>query len=693
MNRIVSTALAMAIVAALSEPSAAVVRDVQPPLKGNAEVAKAPAYDRFIVKFRDSELETRTTAARQRSLELAAAGRGLKARVLRRTSLGSEVLSLDKRLGPVEARAFMDQVRLDPMVEYIEPDLRMKPAYTPNDPLYSQQWHYNDPVGGISLSTAQDISRGSGVVVAVLDTGYTNHPDLDGNRVPGYDFISDIATANDGNGRDSNPYDPGDWVAVDECGEGEEADDSSWHGTHVAGTIAAVTNNGLGVAGVAPLAKVQPVRVLGKCGGYTSDIADAIVWASGGVVSGVPANANPAEVINMSLGGEGACSVTYQTAINSAVARGSVVVVAAGNSNSSVELHTPANCQNVVAVASSDLDGTRSSFSNAGAGIDITAPGGGGINGNGDSVGIASTADSGTTAPEAPGYFFYQGTSMAAPHVAGVVALMQSLSPNTPARVEEILKLTANPIAPFDCPGTCGAGKLNAFAALRGVQGTFPRPPFIVLRNNVWETVASSPAGSQIRYSLPNFGGSKNLNFRLRNGSGNADLYVKFGSPPSLSDYDCRSNTAGNEEICTFEAPVLGNYYVMVHGASAHSGVEILASHYARLFLNRDDYAIPDLGVTQSPIVVRRRPGYASTRTLVRVEIPHTYRGDLKLELIGPSGRVFPLQQSSADANPDIVREFRVDASSELRNGIWHLRVTDEGPADVGHINSWQMRL
>src|SRR5690606_15464034 len=160
----------------------------------------------------------------------------------------------------------------------------------------------------------------------VLDTGYADHNDLDANIVPGYDFIIDEAVAGDGDGRDGDAHDPGDWY-------GGYA--SSWHGTHVAGTVAAVTDNGAGLAGVAYKAKVQPVRVLGHGGGYTSDIADAIVWASGGTVDGVPANENPAEVLNLSLGGDGSCAQdpVTQEAIDGAIERGVTVVVAAGNDN------------------------------------------------------------------------------------------------------------------------------------------------------------------------------------------------------------------------------------------------------------------------------------------------------------------------------------------------------------------------
>ena len=258
----------------------------------------------------------------------------------------------------------------------------------------------------------------------MLDTGITNHSDLNANILPGYDFIIDTAVSADGDGRDSNPSDPGD---------ADGGYPSSWHGTHVTGTVAAVTNNGVGVAGMAFSAKVVPVRVLGKGGGYDSDIADAVIWASGGTVSGVPANANPAEAINLSLGGSGACGSAMQSAINGAVGRGTTLVIAAGNSNANVSGFSPANCNNVVAVGSNTNTGARSSFSNYGALVDIAAPG----------SSILSTLNTGTAGPVAETYASYSGTSMAAPHVAGIVALMQSraTTPLTPAQVESTLKI------------------------------------------------------------------------------------------------------------------------------------------------------------------------------------------------------------------------------------------------------------
>ena len=180
-------------------------------------------------------------------------------------------------------------------------------AFTPNDPRYNEQWHYFEAAGGINAPPAWDKSTGTGVVVAVIDTGYRPHADLAANILPGYDFISDTFVANDGNGRDSDAQDPGDWINPGECGPGDPAAFEARAGT--ARTWPApsprVTNNSNGVAGVAFNARVVPARVLGKCGGFTSDIADAIVWTSGGTVSGVPANANPAKVLNISLGGGG----------------------------------------------------------------------------------------------------------------------------------------------------------------------------------------------------------------------------------------------------------------------------------------------------------------------------------------------------------------------------------------------------
>jgi serine protease len=416
------------------------------------------SFDQFIVKYRDG------TAPATRKAGLANASRGVSKAVsvgrLRSLAIGGDVVRASRALDRAEAETLMRQIAADPTVEYVEVDLLVQRTMTPNDTHYGTYlWGLQSGTPGIRADQAWNTTSGTGVVVAVLDTGYTDHSDLSGNLLPGYDFISDSRNAGDGNGRDSDAHDPGDAA---------RGKNSSWHGTHVAGTVAAVGNNAKGVIGVAYGAKVVPVRVLGKSGGYTSDIADAITWASGGSVAGVPANANPAEVINMSLGGQSTCSTTYQNAINGAVSRGSTVVVAAGNSNMDVAGFTPASCNNVIAVAATNNVGTRASYSNYGAKIDVAAPGGDGSSCN---TLIVSTGNSGSTSPSTENYMCMAGTSMAAPHVAGLVALMQSVraTPLTPAQVESILKSTLRAF-PGSNDKAIGAGIIDANAAVNAAK-------------------------------------------------------------------------------------------------------------------------------------------------------------------------------------------------------------------------------
>ncbi|ATQ73175.1 peptidase S8 [Massilia violaceinigra] len=434
----------------------------------------ATTTDRMIVKYKETgpvvpgaALMAGANQARLAVVQRSGQQFGLTMKALHTTANGAQILKLDKKMDLKDVAAIAkDLMERDTSIEYAEPDRIMHPLFTPNDPRYSEQWHYGDTTGGLRLPAAWDIATGTGVVVAVLDTGFRPHADLSGQFVGGYDFITDTKIANDGNGRDSDASDPGDAVVAGECGNGRPLQNqtSSWHGTHVAGTIAAKTNNGLGVAGVAFNSKVLPLRVLGKCGGYTSDIADAITWASGGSVSGVPVNANKARVINMSLGGGGACDTTTQNAINGARSRGTVVIVAAGNDNVNVSGSSPANCSGVIAIAATRKDGGRASYSNYGTLIDVAAPGGdtGGL--------ILSTLNAGTGAPGADNYANYAGTSMATPHVAGVAALMLSKnSALTPDEIESKLKSTARAF-PATC-NSCGTGIVDALAAVKSVTG------------------------------------------------------------------------------------------------------------------------------------------------------------------------------------------------------------------------------
>ena len=494
--------------------------------------------DRIIVKYKDSMPAAKGVAkaaamSGERKARLDRAGQqfGMTVRESHTISTGAHVFKLNGKRGLKDVQALAaEMMARDPSIEYAEPDRIMTHMATANDPMYSQQWHYTDTTGGLRLPTAWDKSTGSGVVVAVIDTGYRPHADLSGQILQGYDFIGDTFVSNDGNGRDSDASDPGDAIAVGECGGGQptRAQNSSWHGTHVAGTVAARTNNSLGVAGVAYNAKIVPARVLGKCGGYTSDIADAITWTSGGAVSGVPTNANKARVLNLSLGGGGACDSTTQAAINGARSRGAVVVVAAGNDAMNVSNASPANCSGVVAVAATGKTGGRASYSNYGTLIDVAAPGGDG------SYSVLSTLNSGTSAPASDNYAGYQGTSMATPHVAGVAALMLSLnSALTPDDIESRLKSTARAF-PASCSG-CGTGIVDATAAVNSVVIIDPPPNTETESNNTTGTAnLVSTSGTTMN---GNMGSTTDTDyFRVDLPAGKTLSSVL--TPNSSSDYD-----------------------------------------------------------------------------------------------------------------------------------------------------------
>ena len=426
--------------------------------------------NQIIVKYRDDRLTTMAQAAEAAQMARLSAQAGVALTYFRPMSGDAHVLRLPARMPVAEVERIAARLSALPEVAYAEPDYIMQPMLVPNDPQYSDQWHYYETYG-INLPQAWDISTGSpNIVVAVIDTGHLLHTDLNGRFIGGYDFISDVARANDGDARDADPQDPGDWITSAESSSGYFAGcpvrNSSWHGTHVAGTIGAVTNNGQGVAGVNWVAKLLSVRVLGKCGGASSDIADGMRWAAGLSVTGVPANPNPAKVLNLSLGGNSStCPTTFQSAINAVNAVGSIVVVAAGNSNSNAAGFTPANCNGVITVGATNRSGVRAWYSNYGSVVDVSAPGGeSGIDG------VLSTANTGTQGPASDSYAYKQGTSMAAPHVAGVVSLMLAINPTLNfTQTETILKLTAKPFGSGHTCNlfSCGAGIVNAHAALR----------------------------------------------------------------------------------------------------------------------------------------------------------------------------------------------------------------------------------
>lgn len=454
-------------------------------------------------------------------------------------------------------------------VEYAVPDRRRRLHAPPNDPLYSQgpplleasggppagQWYLRAPAGDVQSSsnveTAWSVTTGvPGVVVAVLDTGVRfDHPELQrahagGNVLPGYDMISNVNVANDGDGRDPDASDPGDWLTQEEIERPSSpfyqcdpvAQNSSWHGTQVSGLIGALTNDGSGMASVARNVRVLPVRVLGKCGGFDSDIIAGMRWAAGLAVPGLPFNANPAAVLNLSLGGESPCSAAYQDVVAQIEAAGAIVVASAGNSAGHA-VGTPANCPGVIAVAGLRHAGTKVGFSDLGAEISVSAPAGNCINvaaGTPCLYPIVTTSNAGLTIPvsDAEGGSIHTdsfrpslGTSFAAPLVSGTVALMLSARPSLePVALKAILRSTARkfpasgagidvatPVPQCAEPRhagaiqfdqlecqctttTCGAGMLDAGAAVVAARAG-PAPNYTGL---FW----NSPAGSESGWGI-----------------------------------------------------------------------------------------------------------------------------------------------------------------------------------------------
>lgn len=403
-----------------------------------------------------------------------AAERGYTLRHLRKLAKGGDLIELDKALPPAVMRRLADELaKLDDRIDYVEPDVVMVPLAASNDKHSAAQWNINDPTAGIYANEAWAMSKGQGVVVAVVDTGVRPHVDLMPNLLPGHDFISNRAAARDGDGRDGQAWDEGTWTTATQCGPDQLPQDSLWHGTHVAGTIGAVANNRLGIAGVAPKAQLLPVRVVGRCGGRTSDIIDGMMWAAGLPVSGTPLNRHPAQVINLSLGSLTQCSKSFQQAINAVRSAGAVVVAAAGNSDTDVANFSPAGCDGVISVAASDRNGRLAYYSNHGRRITVAAPGG--DMRDAAEGGILSLYNAGARRPALDMLAYMQGTSMAAPHVSGVVALMLARNPGlAPAKVEQLLRGSARAMPAGNCRGGCGGGLVDAAAAVAAAAVVSP---------------------------------------------------------------------------------------------------------------------------------------------------------------------------------------------------------------------------
>ena len=606
MNTTLRTLCYTAVAIGLAVP---VVNAAPPMLRSPLATAAVPdalPVQQMIIKYaagsppaqRDGVLLQRLQSAAVLTRSAAVTAAPLEFKVLRSTATGARLVRASRALGKAEGDALLAELRRDPTLKYAQLDTLKHPLDNlPDDPqLPLLQWDLTQPGSGIAAPAAWQHTQGEGLVVAVLDTGYLPHRDLAANIVPGYDMVSwygqsadEPDIAGDGDGRDADATDVGDWsdASMPWCGTNRG---SSWHGTHVAGTVAAIGNNGVDIAGVAYKAKVQPVRVLGHCGGLTSDIADAIVWAAGGHVDGVPDNATPAEVINMSLGGSGTCreDSATQEAIDFAISRGVTVVAAAGNSNGNVVGFTPASCRGVVAVGATGVDGGRASYSNYGAGISVSAPGG-----NASSASdpadhwIWSLGDSGATVANNDNAIVgMNGTSMSSPHVAGVVALMQAAAvgsgraPLTPQQVTKLLRSTAQPFLVAPSPSTpMGPGIVDAGAAVEAAMQDIVEEPGIPL---VKATALANQAGGDVLYRLDVEPEVSNLQLRTFGGRGDVAMYVSYDAVPTAAAYQYASDKPGNNEAVVVRKPTRGTWYVRLvgKGTEGFSGVNLLGDYY-----------------------------------------------------------------------------------------------------------------
>ena len=524
----------------------------------------------------------------------------------------------------------------DPRVAYVEEDGVVHASATQS----GATW-------GIDRTDQRDLplsgtytydTTASTVHAYIVDTGIlSSHGDFGGRVSGGYSAISDGRGTTDCNG----------------------------HGTHVAGTVAGAT------WGVAKGAQLHPVRVLGCDGsGTNSGVIAGMDWVAGNHVK-------PA-VANMSLGG--GASTSTDDAVARMTSAGVTVVVAAGNDNSNACNYSPARAASAITVGSTTSSDARSSFSNYGSCLDIFGPG----------SSITSAWYTSNTATNT-----ISGTSMASPHVAGVAALYLAVNPGaTPSQVTSAI-INASTPNKVTSPGTGSPNRL-LYSFFDGSTPPPPPPPG-ELTKGVPVTNLSASTGNWLHYTMVVPSGASNLNFNLSGGSGDADMYVKFGSQPTDSSYDCRPYRSGNAETCSFAAPQAGTYHVSLKAYSSFSGASLVGDYSAgggggsQTYSNGSDYTINDNSTVDSPITVSGRSGNAPSSTAVAVDIRHTYVGDLRVDLVAPDGSIYNLRNRSGGSADNIITTFNVNLSSEALNGTWKLRVNDNATYDTGYINSWSI--
>jgi serine protease len=481
----------------------------------------------------------------------------------------------------------------------------------------------------------------SNVHAYIVDTGVLlNHTQYSGRMGNGYDAVTSGGNANDCNG----------------------------HGTHVAGTVGGTTH------GIAKGVTIHPVRVLGCNGsGTNSGVIAGMDWVASSHIK-------PA-VANMSLGG-GATTATDK-AVTGMVNAGVTVAVAAGNDNANACNYSPARAAAAITVGSTTNTDARSSFSNYGTCLDIFAPG----------SSITSAWHTGSSATNT-----ISGTSMASPHVAGVAALYLAANPTaTPAQVTSAIINASTPGKVTGAQTGSPNRLLYSFFGTEPPPPPPPPPPGGTLTNGVAVTGLAATTGNSVNYTMVVPAGATNLRFVTSGGSGDADMYVRFGSAPTDTVYDCRPYTSGNNETCNITTAQAGTYHVRVKAYSSFSGVSLTGSYSTgggggtQTYTNTTDYAINNNATVNSPITVSGRSGNAPSNASVTVAIVHTYQGDLKVDLVAPDGSLYNIHNRTGGTTNNINKTVTLNLSSEALNGTWNLRVNDNANGDTGYINSWSV--
>lgn len=595
----------------------------------STQAARMPA-NRFSVA------EARAAVVQEMAIDLSTMAQGEMLRTYS-TALNGMVLQSNSQ------RA-VDSLMRDPRVAFIEADQTVSIGASQSNATWGL-----DRIDQSNLplnNTYNYDANGTGVNAYIVDTGVRiSHNDFGGRGNSGYTAV------NDGNG----------------------TNDCNGHGTHVAGTVGGSTY------GVAKNVEIYAVRVLGCDGsGSNSGVIAGIDW--------VAANHIKPAVANMSLGG-GASSAT-DNAVNSAVAAGITMVVAAGNDNSNACNYSPARAASAITVGSTASNDSRSSFSNYGNCLDIYAPG----------SSITSTWSTSNTATNT-----ISGTSMASPHVAGVAALYLDDNPNaSPSQVQAAIENAAIANKVSDAKSGSPNILLNNFSG-GGTPNPDPDPVDGTLTNGTAKTGLSGASSSQTFFTLAVPSGATDLSFVMSGGSGDADMYVRYGSAPTTSTYDCRPYKNGNNETCDITNVQAGTYHVMLRGYSAYSGTSLVGSYTAgggggggsNFFENTNNVTISSgAGSTVSSAINVTRTGASGTIT-IKADIKHTYRGDLSAKIFAPNGAsgTVHARTNSSDSGDNVLIDINLNAGTIESSGQWRLEVTDHASQDGGYIDSWSIEF